>query len=577
MGKSRVSYREESSGDEDDLERFYTERESKINLDGEQDYSEEGEKEGEEIVMGFSEDSDDQELVTWGKNRNNYYSADYDAAEEEEKEAEKIQKKRLGGLAEGDFLDESFQALLRDTQIESTEKANVKDTIVKKKEELVKSEEFFQELIQDYSEKMNHVRTVLEPLLEKSKQLPTDQCFGFLKLKYHLFLTYCSNICFYMLLKMNGHSIDDHPVVERLVELRTFLEKSKALEAKLQPQIDRLLSTNEASQENPLSFKPRLESMKKVTAPSTKKRKEKTMDYDSIEEDSEEDLYQPRHIAPMFYDGPAANASGSSIKLAGKGKEEALLEKDRKQARLLRELRDSTPTSQMDLPEEYHADDLLMNANSMSKQRKEDSMKAAFEEENFTRLQDDSSRQPKERKQRLWNELNELNEFAVSNTVSTTTRKKPEFTDARDTHSNSDSDVSSVSDYGSESDIEDDISLDEETENQAHKKKPQPNNKGKTRVSQNKSGHDPLNNKKQGERRPVGSAIMKNRGLMPKRSKEQANPRVRQRNRFERAMKRIKGFKAVANKKVLGQQRSRYSGEQTGIQSRLSKSTHLKY
>lgn len=56
-----------------------------------------------------------------------------------------------------------------------------------------------------------------------------------------LLLSYCINIVFYLLLKAEGKPVRDHPVVLRLVEIRTFLEKARPIDKKLAYQIEKLL------------------------------------------------------------------------------------------------------------------------------------------------------------------------------------------------------------------------------------------------------------------------------------------------------------------------------------------------
>ena len=55
-----------------------------------------------------------------------------------------------------------------------------------------------------------------------------------------LMLSYCSSIVFYLLLKAEGRSVKDHPVIERLVEIRLYLEKLRPIDKKLQYQVRRL-------------------------------------------------------------------------------------------------------------------------------------------------------------------------------------------------------------------------------------------------------------------------------------------------------------------------------------------------
>ena len=54
-------------------------------------------------------------------------------------------------------------------------------------------------------------------------------------------LSYCVNIVFYLLLKAEGRPVRDHPVVLRLVEIRTYLEKLRPVDRKLRYQIDKLV------------------------------------------------------------------------------------------------------------------------------------------------------------------------------------------------------------------------------------------------------------------------------------------------------------------------------------------------
>ncbi|CAG8468615.1 9923_t:CDS:2 [Paraglomus brasilianum] len=72
-------------------------------------------------------------------------------------------------------------------------------------------------------------------------------------------------------------------------------------------------------------------------------------------------------------------------------------------------------------------------------------------------------------------------------------------------------------------------------------------------------------------KRAINYQIMKNKGLTPTRKKEQRNPRVKHRKKFERAKKRIKSIKRVVAPKV-----GPYAGELTGIKTNLSRSIKFK-
>merc|ERR1712181_186070 len=72
------------------------------------------------------------------------------------------------------------------------------------------------------------------------------------------------------------------------------------------------------------------------------------------------------------------------------------------------------------------------------------------------------------------------------------------------------------------------------------------------------------------EKRAVTYKMAKNKGLMPKRSKLQRNPRLKNRMKFEKATKKRKG--AV---RPMRDQQSKYSGEAFGVNARVKKGVKL--
>jgi len=73
------------------------------------------------------------------------------------------------------------------------------------------------------------------------------------------------------------------------------------------------------------------------------------------------------------------------------------------------------------------------------------------------------------------------------------------------------------------------------------------------------------------EKRGITYAIAKNKGLTPRRKKEQRNPRVKHREKFRKAKIRRKGQVRTARTET-----QRYGGETSGIKSHLTKSIKLK-
>lgn len=75
-----------------------------------------------------------------------------------------------------------------------------------------------------------------------------------------------------------------------------------------------------------------------------------------------------------------------------------------------------------------------------------------------------------------------------------------------------------------------------------------------------------------GERREAGRVITKNRGLVPHRSKEKKNPRVKHRRKYEKSQ--IKQRSSFYGKQERTD-RGSYGGESTGIKANISRSRAL--
>eukprot|EP01060_Flectonema_neradi_P033581 TRINITY_DN5678_c0_g1_i1.p1 TRINITY_DN5678_c0_g1~~TRINITY_DN5678_c0_g1_i1.p1 ORF type:complete len:551 (+),score=172.20 TRINITY_DN5678_c0_g1_i1:44-1696(+) len=188
--------------------------------------------------------------------------------EEELEAAMEEQQKQLSSMNEDDFLPSDLSIPIAGKKKKKSSKEDLsalskfleraEDQIISEKvavdyasltadakERLIKQE--FPEvasMIADFKDKLDHVKSVLSPVIDKvhNNQLPTNDGVGFLELKLHLFITYLMNLSFYLLLKAEGKPVKDNPVVKKLIELRAYIDKLKPIEKKLQYQISRLLS-----------------------------------------------------------------------------------------------------------------------------------------------------------------------------------------------------------------------------------------------------------------------------------------------------------------------------------------------
>ncbi|KAF7830033.1 neuroguidin-like isoform X1 [Senna tora] len=82
-------------------------------------------------------------------------------------------------------------------------------------------------LLKEMKEGLDAVRSKIQSLTAKVKenQYPTADGFSYLEAKNLLLLNYCQSLVYYLLRKAKGFSIEGHPVVRSIVEIRLYLEK----------------------------------------------------------------------------------------------------------------------------------------------------------------------------------------------------------------------------------------------------------------------------------------------------------------------------------------------------------------
>ena len=108
-------------------------------------------------------------------------------------------------------------------------------------------------LVTELRASLKEVRERLEPLLSEVRQggLATTEGVSYLEAKHLLLLSYISSIVFYLLLKAEGKPVAGHPVIARLVEIRAFLDKVKPIDKRLQYQVEKLLAAAAAASRQP--------------------------------------------------------------------------------------------------------------------------------------------------------------------------------------------------------------------------------------------------------------------------------------------------------------------------------------
>ena len=172
-------------------------------------------------------------------------------------------------------------------------------------------------LTKELTKNLDEVRASVEPVVAAARagEYATAEGISYLDAKHLLMLSYCINIVFYLLLKAEGKPVRDHPVVLRLVEIRTYLEKLRPIDRKLQYQIDKLLKMADEGAaagdgaeptDDPLQFRPNPDAL-----------------VSKVDEDAEEGggegVYRPPKMLPTAMDD--FEEGGKSAKEKRKEKE----------------------------------------------------------------------------------------------------------------------------------------------------------------------------------------------------------------------------------------------------------------
>lgn len=106
-------------------------------------------------------------------------------------------------------------------------------------------------VLKEMKEGLDTVTSKVQALTAKVKagHFPTPEGISYLETKHLLLLNYCQSLVYYLLRKAKGFSIEGHPVIRSLVEIRLFLEKIRPIDKKLQYQIQKLTRDSGAASE----------------------------------------------------------------------------------------------------------------------------------------------------------------------------------------------------------------------------------------------------------------------------------------------------------------------------------------
>jgi len=209
---------------------------------------------GEDESAGEYEDK----IAAWGTDKKAFYNeeegrkSDEEAEAEEEKEAKLIEKLHQETLQEKHFLDvfvDAKQHKKGDLEHPESEFEIEDDDVAIEKKEMKDLEKLSDpqklaaikinypelvNLIDEYRRGLDELENRTTPYLEEMNTIEAKNKFkkelNFLNAKFNLLTSYCMNLSYYFLLKSKGKSIEDHPVIRKLVEIKKMLSKIQRLD-----------------------------------------------------------------------------------------------------------------------------------------------------------------------------------------------------------------------------------------------------------------------------------------------------------------------------------------------------------
>eukprot|EP00879_Flechtneria_rotunda_P011823 GHRR01012350.1.p1 GENE.GHRR01012350.1~~GHRR01012350.1.p1 ORF type:complete len:590 (+),score=268.47 GHRR01012350.1:166-1935(+) len=227
------------------------------------------------------EGDEQQELrdKLWGANKQAYYQtddaeggSDNEALAEEEAEVRRLQQQQIEALVNEDYgvtaqhpAERSLEQVVANGGAGAAGSRGVEVETVTKDLGALTAEEQVAVVMADAPELLSlldelqacltEVRGRIGPLLREvaGGGLATTAGLSYLEAKHLMLLQYCMCIVAYLMLKAEGKSVKDHPVIGRLVQLRAYIEKIRPIDKQLAYQIDKLLRATSVVQASSLS------------------------------------------------------------------------------------------------------------------------------------------------------------------------------------------------------------------------------------------------------------------------------------------------------------------------------------
>ncbi|CAG8778033.1 4960_t:CDS:2, partial [Gigaspora rosea] len=455
---------------------------------------------------------------------------------EEEEEALKLQKKRISQMSEDDFLDidnkslepkmvdrkqiectdNDFDLMSFDREVLNKERLNLsRDDVTK----IIQSESpELIELLNEFKEKSSILWNTVTPLLEKARQknLINDPAMKFISIKHQTLVHYLMNISFYLALKSFGaQHLRKHPVIDALEKLRMTWNKLERLERNIGGIIESFVNQIEQTDQVSISdvsvtkFANESKNEQHTDIQCRKKSKHKKAKKTNKEMDVVETSLQLQSVANADKDNETSNLQ-PPVPIVEEKFVSLKKTKHKRKRKLAKRENAILQSGDTDIPYKDNTRTSIKNIIADSQMN----INTDLDEED-------------------WNDY----------------------------------DKNMAADLDNEEDPTDFYNMVKEAKKVT---KEQRNKQFEMEHYKNKITYEDDNVVPEGAKRQINYQILKNKGLTPHRKKEQRNPRVKHRNKYEKAKKKIKSIK-----RVFSQQEGSYGGEKTGIKTGLSRSIKL--
>ncbi|KAI9477948.1 MAG: Sas10 C-terminal domain-containing protein [Benjaminiella poitrasii] len=544
--KVLLNGQQESDNEESDREVY--------GLDGLESESEE-ELSDDEIVEK-RKDEDEDRLEAWGTSKDAYYDGDevedLEEMREEEEEALRIQKEHLENMEEADFMDdglsgwgtgqnqdlEADKKLVEDVNKELEDISFDKLKIEKRRKNLPVAEKLkivqnespeLLDLLDEFKEKtesVNQLKPVVEKLIGHPKREEREA--QFVIFKYETLMNYLTNISFYFALKATETTdVREHPIIQALVQLRQTIEKLAILEDESLNVQTFLNKLDEPEQVSILATKEK--KTKPKAKKNTKKIPEETLESVSEQEDMSEESENEQDILNEIRD--IEEEFKSLKKLASKKRKRGTMTTD--------------DFGELDALDELDMEDKIAKKKSLRDYIAKIDAKQA---KNVNKYQGDV-------------------DIPYRDRVKQERKGVAQPQDASADLDDADWDEEDVKAASEANALDSD---DEYYSTIANNKKAQKRAKKDAYEAERAPVESRDVDVDEGEKRLATYKILKNKGLTPRRKKENRNARVKHRNKYTQKMKRLSSTRAVVKPQSSG-----YAGEMSGVKTNVIKSVKL--